>query len=127
MHINEETSYSLVGRTFRDVLVNVLFFGFITFVCLWLANRYNPISKVGFYIFAIVFIFITFSVIKTLFLAVVCISSRWHSSTVKNRYVIAGTLRIVENGVLYLLLSLLCNKLYGMSLIRFVKYTFHNY
>jgi len=122
----EDTTHSFVARAWRDVLTNVFIFGLFTLLCMWLASRYNLISKIGFYIFAIVFIFITFSVIKTLFSAVVCIFNPGQSSTNKNRYMTVGALRIVENLVMYLLLSLLCNKLYSMSLVRFVKYTFHN-
>jgi magnesium-transporting ATPase (P-type) len=121
----EDTTHSFVERTLRDVLTNVFFFGLFTFICIWLVSRYYLVSKIGFYIFVIVFVFITFSVIKTLISAMVCIFSHRQSSVIKNRYMIVGALRIVENVVTYLLLSLLCSKLYGMSLIRLFKHTFH--
>jgi len=91
---------------------------------MWLANKFNLVSKIGFYIFAIIFVFNALNLIKTLYLTVVCVSNPRQSSTIKNRYMLAGALRIAENLVFYLLLSLLCSTLYGKSLIMLIKHTF---
>ena len=122
MHI-EETSHLLVGKTCRDVLTNVFFFALFTFACIWLAGRFNLVSKIGFFAFGIVFLFIAYNAVKTFCLTVVCVSNPSYSSTIKNRNIVAAALRIAETVAMYLLLSLLCGTLYGKSLIRFIKYT----
>lgn len=118
---HEEISRLAVAKSWHDIWSSGFFFGVLTLIAIGIAGKVLIISKIFFYIFAILFSLNSLNVLKSIILAVVCLFGlRRDNASFQARYLLADVFRITEHGVMFVWLSLLCDAVYGRSLINII-------